>query len=97
MKMAKRQDNIEKSTEVNAIICLNCGDTIYSRARHDFHSCTCGKVSIDGGFDYIKISWHTGNPQPVTKKITVNFSKEEIFQDWNKGIDKLGTIKKEKK
>lgn len=26
-----------------------CGDTIFSRDQHDFRSCYCGNVSIDGG------------------------------------------------
>ena len=38
---------------VNAIQCPRCGDTIYSRTRHDYRSCSCGSVSIDGGFDYM--------------------------------------------
>ena len=26
-----------------------CGDTIFSRTRHDFKSCYCGNLSVDGG------------------------------------------------
>ena len=26
-----------------------CGDTIFSRTRHDFRSCYCGNLSVDGG------------------------------------------------
>lgn len=38
----------------NQIECLHCGDMPYSAHRHDFKSCKCGKVEVDGGMDYIK-------------------------------------------
>jgi hypothetical protein len=41
----------------DAIHCLSCDDVIYSVMRHDFRSCTCGSVSIDGGRDYTSISY----------------------------------------
>jgi predicted RNA-binding Zn-ribbon protein involved in translation (DUF1610 family) len=38
----------------NAIRCKSCGDEIESRHVHDFRSCKCGKVSIDGGLAYAR-------------------------------------------
>jgi len=35
--------------KVMAMKCLLCGDTIFSRARHDYVMCSCGQCSIDGG------------------------------------------------
>ena len=32
------------------IKCPECKDVIFSRAKHDLHYCTCGKVFVDGGF-----------------------------------------------
>lgn len=40
----------------NTIRCKNCNDIIRSKNRHDFVSCKCGKVSVDGGSWYSKIS-----------------------------------------
>ena len=40
------------------LMCKHCGDIIQSKHRHDMVWCKCGKVGIDGGTDYIKI---TGN------------------------------------
>ena len=40
----------------NAAQCAHCKDIIDSKYRHDFKSCKCGKISVDGGFDYIKRS-----------------------------------------
>ena len=38
----------------NAVICLSCGDTIVSKHRHDFVTCTCGTISVDGGQSYLR-------------------------------------------
>ncbi len=38
----------------NQIRCNHCGDLIESTHRHDFRSCKCGRVSVDGGHDYLK-------------------------------------------
>ena len=38
------------------IRCLKCLEIIHSMSVHDFVSCKCGLVSVDGGFDYVKIS-----------------------------------------
>ena len=38
----------------NAVKCLKCGDIIESVYRHDFVTCSCGNVSVDGGKDYLR-------------------------------------------
>ena len=38
----------------NAVQCTNCGDIIESRFHHEFVTCSCGRVSVDGGRDYLK-------------------------------------------
>lgn len=38
----------------NTAVCLGCGDKIFSRHRHDFVTCTCGAVSVDGGQEYLR-------------------------------------------
>ena len=39
----------------NSIKCNHCNDEIESKYRHDFVTCKCGKVSVDGGKDYGRI------------------------------------------
>jgi len=39
--------------------CLLCRDVIESKYRHDFVTCSCGNVSVDGGNDYLKVSYKT--------------------------------------
>ena len=38
----------------NAIKCVHCGDIIESKHCHDFKWCSCGKVAVDGGLDYLR-------------------------------------------
>lgn len=39
---------------VNKIKCKKCGDIIESTSVHDFKTCKCGAVSVDGGHDYLR-------------------------------------------
>ena len=38
----------------NAASCNGCGDYIVSKHRHDFVTCTCGAISVDGGQEYLR-------------------------------------------
>lgn len=38
----------------NSARCTHCGEEIESTHRHDFRSCSCGKMAVDGGHDYIR-------------------------------------------
>lgn len=38
----------------NKIQCKHCGEIIESTSVHNFVSCKCGKVAVDGGKDYLK-------------------------------------------
>lgn len=40
----------------NRARCLECGDVVESKTRHDFKTCSCGNLSVDGGHDYLKRS-----------------------------------------
>jgi hypothetical protein len=49
----------------NAARCLKCDDVIESKHRHDYVTCSCGALSVDGGHEYLKRAWatHTDHPQ----------------------------------
>lgn len=38
----------------NAVTCNKCDDFIVSKHRHDFVTCKCGAVSVDGGQSYLR-------------------------------------------
>lgn len=68
--------------KIQAVKCINCGDIIFSRCRHDFKSCFCGKISVDGGFDYCKISAEDLN-QLLRMEVDLPLTKQELYDDWN--------------
>lgn len=41
---------------LNAIRCKSCAVVVVSTHRHDMRTCKCGKVSVDGGLDYVRAS-----------------------------------------
>jgi len=49
----------------NAIRCNYCGDEIESTYRHDYVQCSCGRVAVDGGKDYLCRSF-SGNCDDFT-------------------------------
>lgn len=49
----------------NAAKCRRCGDEIESKYRHDFRTCKCGAISVDGGLDYLR---RVGNPWDFVDK-----------------------------
>ena len=40
----------------NAVRCLQCRDVIESRHSHDYVSCSCGNIAVDGGPSYERIA-----------------------------------------
>lgn len=46
-----------KKIKINKAECRLCGDVIESTHRHDFKTCSCGEISVDGGTSYISRSW----------------------------------------
>lgn len=53
----------------NSARCPTCEDEIESKHRHDFVSCSCGAVFVDGGKDYLRRGWNTG-VEPIESSIT---------------------------
>lgn len=77
---------------ITAVICKKCKDMVYSRARHDYRSCSCGAVAIDGGRDYVKL---VGEEKDIAQVNTFDLkvSEKELYDDWNLGKDKYGLEK----
>lgn len=54
-----------KRIKKNAARCLNCGDVIESIHVHDYVTCSCGTIAVDGGREYLK---RVGNFQYLEDK-----------------------------
>ena len=81
---------------VNAVECKECDATDYSRTHEDVRMCTCGRVTVMGGQEHFKFDVYT-NPTYEVKKIKVEASAQELYDDWESMEDKFGLIKHETK
>lgn len=61
---------MEKIIE-NKIKCRKCGDVIESVSTHDFKSCKCGAVAVDGGHDYLKRCGSPKDREELSEVITL--------------------------
>jgi hypothetical protein len=77
----------------NQVECLKCGDKPFSRHRHDYQTCKCGNVSVDGGMDYTRrccFSYEWRDISIEWSDDLVDDLKEAI--DNAKGCNNLGLI-----
>lgn len=76
---------------VKAVKCNKCGELIYSRTRHDFHYCHCGNVAVDGGRDYLKVTYK--DQSWSTQDLILNgVTDKELYDDWNEKKDEYGWV-----
>ena len=55
--------------------CLLCGDIIESKHVHDYVTCKCGNLSVDGGRDYLKRGFKSDKWEDLSE--VVHEAKEE--------------------
>lgn len=79
-------DTDELDHIVSAVKCESCEDIIYSCYRHDYHTCTCGKTTVDGGTDYLR----TNSPIIGTLDLLTDIFKENKIVK-NKKPKRIGT------
>ena len=53
----------------NQWLCLKCNYVVASIHRHDYNTCKCGNLSVDGGTDYIKITGDLNNIQDMCEYV----------------------------
>lgn len=59
----------------NSATCGSCGDLIDSIHRHDYVSCGCGAIAVDGGLEYLRRSYRTPD---LLIETSIEFRKDEI-------------------
>lgn len=66
---AMTTSNIDKGGRAHnpgrKVRCLKCLDVIQSMYRHDFKWCTCESIAVDGGGDYLKMSYTPGSKYEI--------------------------------
>jgi hypothetical protein len=50
---------------VSAAQCPTCKTIIISGHHHDFHSCPCGEIAIDGGREYVRMAYRKVTPTVI--------------------------------
>ena len=60
----------------NCIKCKSCGDVIVSKHEHDFKYCSCGRVAVDGGHEYLKRTF-TDSPDDFEELSVIQDKKTE--------------------
>ncbi len=60
---------------VNQVICNICLDRPYSATRHDFKSCGCGNVAVDGGQEYTKRVFNSRSYEDIS----IFLYKEKLY------------------
>ena len=77
--------------KIHFLECTKCHDYVFSFNRHDFKSCKCGNVSLDGGFDYTRITapHHTDYilQEEEIRDVIVSL-RDKFF--WTRTMDKSG-------
>jgi len=79
--------------EVGALHCHKCDVIIYSRAGHDFHSCDCKDIFIDGGRNYMRCGAELGAKYDSVI-LMLPITQRELYQDWNTRTDRYGWLRK---
>jgi hypothetical protein len=77
----------------NAVSCLGCGDFIVSKHRHDFVTCTCGAVSVDGGQEYLRRVGDFANAVDLSWSLSDELyrdSADAVEEARNTGRNKFG-------
>lgn len=63
----------------NRLRCKKCGQTIESKYRHDFVSCDCGAIFVDGGLDYMRYGGDESSFEDLSEwSIPENVTKEHV-------------------
>ena len=73
----------------NRVRCKKCGDIIESKYRHDFVTCKCGAISVDGGKDYLRRSGNLEDYEDLSEvlpEVKVDPKKMDYIEkgaDWS--------------
>ena len=59
--------------------CKFCEDILFSRAKHDYRTCSCGKLAVNGGLENIRVQSLDHYPEKV--ELDLEVTREELFAD----------------
>lgn len=59
----------------NSARCKKCQEEVISRHRHDFVTCKCGALSVDGGLAYLK---RCGNMEDIEETSIIEEQEDRV-------------------
>jgi len=68
--------------QICAAQCPKCLDLIISGSQHDYHSCSCNEIAIDGGLAYTRLAYKV-EPPTVVHIILDGLTNKDIYDEWN--------------
>lgn len=71
----------------NEAQCLNCNDIIWSGSRHDFKSCKCGNICVDGGMEYIRRVYSSNDAVGLMRDRSLTVSDGDAFKRLVKTVE----------
>jgi hypothetical protein len=81
---SKKEINYDVEIVRNRAKCLHCNDIITSYHGHDYVTCLCGKISVDGGNQYLKRSFDKPTDYEDLS-VYSNAPFEEIRENFHRG------------
>ena len=76
----------------NSAKCLKCGDKIVSKHKHDYITCSCGNVSVDGGLDYCRRVFKDIESWIDTSILEDNTSKQSYGETIKGDVNNVKTL-----
>lgn len=73
-RFVRGDDLFSNKLEHNVAQCLKCYQVIESKHRHDFRSCECGNLSVDGGKAYPRRLWRDSDAS--WKELSYDYAPE---------------------
>ncbi|WP_435886896.1 DUF7695 domain-containing protein [Streptomyces anulatus] len=62
----------------NRARCRKCDDIIESLHRHDFRSCKCGAISVDGGLEYRRRVGALGDWEDLSETMEITEDERDL-------------------
>lgn len=78
-----------KKLIINRAKCLLCNDVITSEHSHDFKTCKCGNLSIDGGNEYPRRLYNEPNSYQDLSEYDKNLMTDSINVNIKKRLNSV--------
>lgn len=84
-----------QQTRVDAALCEGCNIVVFSRATHDFRSCKCKLIAIDGGRDYTRYIGSIDMMHILVLELPSHIQHYDLYNDYADQTNKLGFFRLE--